>query len=425
MEKRINLCVIGCGRFSGNFVPLFKAHPAVKQVSVCDLRQERANDFSARWGVPVVRSFEDALKDPGINAVAIFTERQTHGPLVIRALKAGKHVYSAVPCSVDPEEIAEIAELVKKTRLTYSMGETGYYRAATCFLRREFRRGTFGDFVSAEAQYNHDIRNMENSFRSSSGENWKAYAGIPPLFYPTHSTSMILGALPGVYARTVSALGYVPASRQDIFDPANNVYANPFGNEVMLLRLSNGGVARVSENRTVGWKAPETYVNQFFGTAGCYEFSVADHYLAVWDPATAAEGKLPTGVRMRSVTEELLPTAVTEALRADRTKGVQMIADGAGFFDVSPIQPVGRLPKEFEGLPNGHNGTHQFLVDDFCRAVTEEKLSPTNVWQVARFNLPGLIAHASALRDGETLPVPDLGEPPADWPLLKPNEAYD
>ena len=44
------------------------------------------------------------------------------------------------------------------------MGETGYYRPATLFCKRELARGSFGKFVYAEAQYNHDIRNMEQSF---------------------------------------------------------------------------------------------------------------------------------------------------------------------------------------------------------------------------------------------------------------------
>jgi hypothetical protein len=46
-------------------------------------------------------------------------------------------------------------------------------------------------------------------------------------------------------------------------------------------------------------------------------------------------------------------------------------------------------------------------------------LSPTNIWQAARFNLPGLVAHQSALQGGILMDVPDLGEPPADWPVLK------
>ena len=89
-----------------------------------------------------------------------------------------------------------------------------------------------------------------------------------------------------------------------------------------------------------------------------------------------------------------------------------------GFFDTAPIHPVDRLPKEYEGMVNGHNGTHHFLIDDFCRAYYTGKLSPTNIWEVARWNIPGLMAHESALAGGKTMDVIDLGEPPADWEVL-------
>ena len=95
------------------------------------------------------------------------------------------------------------------------MGETGFYRSPAIFCREEFEKGTFGTFTYAEAQYNHDIRNMEASFRSSGGENWKEFAGIPPFFYPTHSTSMVLSAMPGVYAKKVVAFGFENGPRTD------------------------------------------------------------------------------------------------------------------------------------------------------------------------------------------------------------------
>jgi len=69
-------------------------------------------------------------------------------------------------------------------------------------------------------------------------------------------------------------------------------------------------------------------------------------------------------------------------------------------------------------LPNGHMGTHQFLVDDFVKAVHFEKLPPCNAWFAARCNVPGLVAHESALRGGVQMEVPDFGDPPSDWPLL-------
>ena len=413
MKDKIKIAVIGCGRFSQFFIPLFKAHPAVEKVYVCDERKDREAEYATRFGVGTVESFEAALESKEINSIAIFTQRFKHGQMAIAALKAGKHVYSAVPCSLSIDEIMEIEKLVRQTRLTYSMGETGYYRAAAIFCRREFAKGTFGKFAYAEAHYNHDIRNMEQSFRSSGGEDWKQYAGIPPMYYPTHSTSMILSTMPGVYAKKVMALGYKESPRTDIYGvDGQNIYNNPFANTTMLLELSNGGIARVSENRCVGWSAPETYISQYYGTDGGYEFSVAHHHLSHWDPDR------PGKVIMEDVTKELQPQNISEELYTNYAETIQKIADGTGFFDTVPIQPVDRLPEEFKGLENGHNGTHHFLIDDFCRAVETGKLSPTNIWQVARYNIPGLLAHQSALQGGVAIDVPDLGDPPADWEVL-------
>ena len=129
-------------------------------------KRERAEEYAARFGVKIIDSFEEALASDKINSIAIFTQRTKHGSMVIESLKAGKHVYCAVPCAVDIEEIKEIESLVRKTRLTYTMGETGFYRAPAIFCRKEFEKGTFGKFTYGEAHYNHDIRNMEQSIMS-------------------------------------------------------------------------------------------------------------------------------------------------------------------------------------------------------------------------------------------------------------------
>ena len=415
-KEKLKIVVVGCGRFSRFFVPLFKAHPVTEKVWVCDLKKDREEDFSNRFGVGRFESFEAALASKEVNAVAIFTPREMHGKMVIAALKAGKHVYSAVPCAIDVDEIIEIEKLVRETRLTYSMGETGYYRAAAVYCRDEFKKGTFGKFVYAEAQYNHDIRNMENSFRSSGGEDWKRFAGVPPFFYPTHSTSMVLSTMPGVYVKKVSCMGFAGSPRTDIYGRENqNNYDNPFACETMLMELSNGGIVRISENRCIGWHSPETYISQFFGSEGGYEFSVAHHHLATWDP------ERPGKVVMRDVTDQLQPTAVSTAIRENYAEAIQRIADANGFSGTTqsaPIQPTERLPREFADQKNGHNGTHQFLIDDFCRAYETGKLSPTNIWETARYNLPGLVAHQSALQGGVPMDVPDLGDPPTDWEVL-------
>lgn len=417
-KERIKIAIIGCGNFSPFFIPLFKAHPSVEKVYVCDLIKSRAENAAAKFGVEIIDSFKEALESDKVNSVAIFTQRFAHGKMVIDALNHGKHVYSAVPCAISIDEIKEIERLVRKTRLTYSMGETQFYTPISVFLRKEYEKGTFGKFVYAEAQYNHDIRNMENSYKSSGGEDWKKYAGLPPMFYPTHSTAMILGSMPGVYAKKVCAMGFSGSPRNDIYGTdGQNLYNNPFANTSMLVELSNGGIARMSENRCLAWHFPGTYVSQFYGTEGSYEYSVARHSLCTWNVGKLeSDGK--HGVIMKDVTMSMFPEDVYKEITADYDKAIQDIANGAGFTGTTPVQPTERLPKEFDGMGNAHWGSHHFLVDDFCRAYDTGKLSPTNIWQVARFNLPGLMAHTSALSGGIPLDVPDLGNPPEDWEVL-------
>lgn len=100
VSKRLNVAVIGCGGFAKGFVPLFQLHPTVDKVYVCDLIRSKAEEYYEKFHTPVIDSFEEVLENQEINTVAIFTQRHTHGELVVRALEAGKDVYSAVPMAV-------------------------------------------------------------------------------------------------------------------------------------------------------------------------------------------------------------------------------------------------------------------------------------------------------------------------------------
>jgi hypothetical protein len=79
-------------------------------------------------------------------------------------------------------------------------------------------------------------------------------------------------------------------------------------------------------------------------------------------------------------------------------------------LEVSKIHPVHRLPKEFLGLESGHCGSHHFLVDDFVKSCVSGAQPPINIYQAARYVIPGLIGHESAMQGGVLLDVPDFGD---------------
>ena len=64
--------------------------------------------------------------------------------------------------------------------------------------------------------------------------------------------------------------------------------------------------------------------------------------------------------------------------------------------------------------------SHKMLVNDFLTAVHDGTVPTVNAWLAARFTVPGLVAHQSAMQGGVLMEVPDLGDAPADWELIDP-----
>ena len=61
MREKMKIAIIGCGRFSPFFVPLFKADPVIEEVFVCDLIRERAEKFAKDFDVKIIDTYEEAL----------------------------------------------------------------------------------------------------------------------------------------------------------------------------------------------------------------------------------------------------------------------------------------------------------------------------------------------------------------------------
>ncbi len=400
MNKKFTVAFIGCGNFAKFFVPLMKHHPYVEKVYVCDLIPERVQAYSEQFDVEIIDTYEQVLKDKSIDAIANFTQRHLHGDIVIRALKAGKHVYSAVPMAPTVKECQEIVKLVKETGLTYVIGETCYYYPCAMFCREAYRAGKFGEFSFASSQYYHHIDDINYGKE-------KDERGMPPLLYPTHSTAMVLTAVDS-YVKRVVCFGCKDRANDPAFVKENNVWGNEDINQYVLMELANGGTARITEARGFGYGRPSSYISGFYGTEGSYEFSNAQH---IRHEKLFGLGK--ETIKLENVSDYLNPTEMTKH-KGDHDF-MERVANGEWQWDVnSPIQELdmNRLPKEYEGLPNGHMGSHKFLIDDFCKAVYNNEMPILNAWMAARCTIPGLVAIESAKQGGVTLDVPDCGDAP-------------
>ena len=57
---------------------------------------------------------------------------------------------------------------------------------------------------------------------------------------------------------------------------------------------------------------------------------------------------------------------------------------------------------------SGHDGSHTFLAAEFINALVEEREPTVDVYESLAMTVPGLIAHQSALKNGEQLEVPNF-----------------
>src|SRR2546430_12324606 len=217
-EKQVRIGVVG-----GGFGASFQWHldPNCRVVALCDLREDRLKRLTDVYGPgKTYKNFREFLKHPELDAVAVFTPAPLHVWMATEAMKAGKHVISAVPAGMSVEELAQLLDTVKKTGLKYMMAETSYYHAEIMTCRQWRQQGKFGTIFYSEAEYHHEGL-IQLMFDERGFPTWRH--GFPPMHYPTHCTGMVI-PVTGERLAEVQAVGW--GDGHEVLQ--TNEYENPF-----------------------------------------------------------------------------------------------------------------------------------------------------------------------------------------------------
>jgi hypothetical protein len=175
-------------------------------------------------------------------------------------------------------------------------------------------------------------------------KDWRI--GLPPQFYPTHSNAYQTGVDGGGFSE-VSCLG-MPSIRDEL-QPANNRYKNPFGTEIALFRTANGGMSRMA----VSWDTP--------GYGG-------------------------------------------EVGRVRGQRGSMAGLEYQGQEEKLPALEKPPLPPSVAG--GGHGGSHGYLGHEFVMSILENRKPLVDVGAALNMSVAGIVAHHSALKDGELMKIP-------------------
>lgn len=111
----LNLAIFGLGRWGSHLLRNFLALPTAQVVAIVDPDRQRLEELRDRFDladtVACYDAWPQAMAHPGLEAVVIATPASTHYPMIQAALKAGLHVLSEKPLTLDSNRSATLCQL--------------------------------------------------------------------------------------------------------------------------------------------------------------------------------------------------------------------------------------------------------------------------------------------------------------------------
>lgn len=361
--QKLNIGIAGLRRGRG-FVSLFAAHPQLNVTALCDLSTDTLSDLGKAFSLPdsaLYTDYEQFLAAP-MDIVMIATPIRFHAEQTIKALQSGKHVMCEQTAAYTVEDCEAIVQAVKQTGRSYMMAENYSYFHYVRQWQKIVDQGKLGPIYYAEAEYIHEIENL--LVDAKTGEYFWRHER-PPIWYCAHCLGPLLTLMDD---RIVAASGSQAGFHKR---PEQSDHLGFLDMEVGLFRTQKGALLKIARSQ-VAPRYPHTVYYSLYGTKGYVENgrsgSNTEGYLWI-------EGETP-----------------------DDEKG-QRRAEVITCEIVDPDAPE-------EAKQGGHGTSEYYMIRDFLEAIEKGVHPPIDVMRSMDFTVPGIIAHESAMTDGNWRDVP-------------------
>lgn len=369
--SNIKIAIVGLG-FGAEFIPIYQRYPGVELVAICQRNKESLDKIGDQYGIAKrFTSYEELLKDDEIDAVHINTPIPLHGIQSIQALKAGKHVACTVPMATTVEECKEIVKLVEETGLTYMMMETVVYAREFLYMKELYDNGDLGKVQFLKASHQQDM------------DGWPDYwPGLPPMHYATHCVGPVLGLTRG-QAEYVSCFG-----SGTIREELHHHYNSPFAVETTHIKFKDSDLTGYIYRSLFDVARQYRESFEVYGSKKSMEWPLIEHDPLVMHTAKRPEPEIPEPVKCPDFAHYL-----PEEIQLFTTQGV---------YDTDDNQHLSFT----QGA--GHGGSHPHLVHVFLDKLINDSEGYPNAVQSANITCTGILAHESAMKGGENIPLPDF-----------------
>ena len=212
--KRLGVGVIGAHAWAEKaHLPGYAAYERAELMAICDTVPERAEALAKQFGIPkIYTDAHELINDPQVQMVDVCTPTDTHLPLSLAAINAGKHVISEKPLAHDAGDAFAAAALAKEKGVRTKLGFTFRYSPAIRQIKSWVDDGTLGEIFHVHGlEQNSQFLDPTYPLRQVSQDaDWTQLIPSSIVGYGSHLLDLVRWCA-GEYASVIGSLhNYVP-----------------------------------------------------------------------------------------------------------------------------------------------------------------------------------------------------------------------
>ncbi|MBQ8973155.1 MAG: Gfo/Idh/MocA family oxidoreductase [Clostridia bacterium] len=386
--ETVRLAVLGLGSRGVGQLKTLLEMPDVDVTAVCDSYQDRADHGAAlvneaRGHMPFISTDAgECIDRSDVDAVVIMTSWETHIPLCIQAMRAGKRPAMEVGGATSIDECWRLVRVSEETGIPVMMLENCCYGDTELTLLRMVREGVFGTLVHCAGAYSHDLRDEIGNGDINRHYRQRHFLHRNAELYPTHELGPIANYLNinrGNRMVTLSAMSSKAAGLHEWLQthrpdsPLANAQVNEGDVVTTMIRCANGETIVLTHDCTL----PRFYSRGgvIRGTKGMWMEDGRLIYI---------EGRTP----------------VDEHDWAHRPENDKKYME-------EYLHPLWKEYRDF-GIRGNHDGMDYLVLRAFIESVQNQSEVPIDVYDAAAWMSVTALSEATIAGGGVPIAVPDF-----------------
>jgi len=131
-------------------------NPGTEVAAIWDEEPARGEQMAEKYGVPFYASLDELLSRNDIDAVVVDAPTDIHRDVMVKAARAGKHIFTEKVVAPTYAEVREIVAEVEKAGVKLSVSLPRLYAGYTQTIEKVIGEGALGKLTLARARLSHN-----------------------------------------------------------------------------------------------------------------------------------------------------------------------------------------------------------------------------------------------------------------------------